>query len=60
MVEDYEEHGGAAEEDGEGVEGGVGDHGCGCFWLVDGLGLGWLLVDGLVDCGLRNRYRGNT
>lgn len=26
VVEDDEEHGGRAEEDGEGVEGGVGDH----------------------------------
>lgn len=30
VVENDQEHGGAAEEDGEGVELGVGDHGC---WL---------------------------
>ena len=31
VVEDDQQHGGAAEEDGEGVELGVGDHGC---WLL--------------------------
>jgi hypothetical protein len=35
VVEDDQEHGGAAEEDGEGVELGVGDHGC----CVEGFGL---------------------
>ena len=29
VVQDDHQHGGAAEEDGEGVEGGVGDHGDG-------------------------------
>lgn len=35
VVEDDQEHGSAAEEDGEGVELGVGDHGC----CVEGFGL---------------------
>lgn len=33
MVEDDQEHGSATEEDGEGVELGVGDHGCWLLWV---------------------------
>lgn len=33
MIEHDEQHGAAAEEDGEGVEGGVGDHLCFFFRL---------------------------
>ena len=46
VVEDDQEHGGATEEDGEGVELGVGDHGC-C--VVGFLGLDrWVLVEKLL------------
>jgi hypothetical protein len=37
VVEDDQEHRGATEKDGEGVELGVGDHGC-CVVGVSGLG----------------------
>jgi len=48
VVEDDQEHGSATEEDGEGVELGVGDHGC---WLLRVWGLGFellVLVDELL------------
>jgi hypothetical protein len=57
VVEDDQEHGGAAEEDGEGVELGVGDHGC----CSRGLRVGSLvLVDeslGLIRCKSGDKVR---
>ena len=45
MVEDDEKHRGAAEEDGEAVEGGVGDH-CACVACERVCGLGGNAVRG--------------